>query len=439
MSTSASTSSRSLAPFLTIWGAQLFSLIGSTIAQFALVWWLTQTTNSATVLATASLVAMLPGIFVGPLAGAFVDRWNRRRVMIVADSVGALMALGLAILFWTNTLQVWHIYLAMLVRSLAGSFHWPAMQSSTSLMVPPEHLTRVAGLNHTTFGIMNVFGPPLGALLLGILPLHGVMLVDVVTAVIAIAPLFFVRIPQPTAAASPTGSAPTVWTDLLAGLRYVRAWPGLLLLLGMAMLINFVLTPAGSLTPLLITRHFQGGALQLGWLNSAWGIGVVVGGVILSAWGGFRQRSVTSLTGLTLMGIGFVIVGIAPANALWLAIVGNLIAGLMNPITNAPLIAMLQAVVEPQMQGRIFTLIGSLSGAMSPLSLAIAGPLADVIGVRAWYAMGGLLCTAIGIGAFFIPAIVRLEENHRHVASTTEPGRDQGQPALATATLTVVE
>lgn len=439
MSIPTSSSARPLAPFLTIWGGQLFSLIGSTIAQFALVWWLTQTTNSATVLATASLVAMLPGIFVGPLAGAFVDRWNRRRVMIVADSVGALMALGLAILFWTHTLQVWHIYLAMLVRSLAGSFHWPAMQSSTSLMVPQEHLTRVAGLNHTTFGIMNVFGPPLGALLLEIMPLHGVMLVDVVTATIAISPLFFIRIPQPAAVAHPTGGATSVWADLLAGLRYVRAWPGLLLLLGMAMLINFVLTPAGSLTPLLVTRHFRGAALQLGWLNSAWGIGVVLGGVTLSAWGGFRRRSITSLTGLTLMGVGFVIVGVAPANALWLAIVGNLVAGLMNPITNAPLIAMLQAVVEPQMQGRIFTLIGSLSGAMSPLSLAIAGPLADVIGVRAWYVMGGLLCTIIGIGAFFIPAIVRLEENHRHTAQTMDPSRDQGQPALAAATLAVTE
>ena len=219
----------------------------------------------------------------------------------------------------------------------------------------------------------------------------------------------------------------------------MRAWPGLLLLLGMAMLINFVLTPAGSLTPLLVTRHFHGAALQLGWLNSAWGIGVVLGGVILSAWGGFRRRSITSLTGLTLMGVGFVIVGVAPANALWLAIIGNLVAGLMNPVTNAPLIAMLQAVVEPQMQGRIFTLIGSLSGAMSPLSLAIAGPLADVIGVRAWYVMGGLLCTTIGISAFFIPAIVRLEENHRHVAPTMEPSQNQGQPALATAPLAVVE
>jgi DHA3 family macrolide efflux protein-like MFS transporter len=439
VSNSTPSSSRPLAPFLMIWGAQLFSLIGSTIAQFALVWWLTQTTDSATVLATASLVAMLPGIFVGPLAGAFVDRWNRRWVMIVADSLSALIALGLAALFWTGALQVWHIYLAMLVRSLAGSFHWPAMQSSTSLMVPPKHLTRVAGLNHTTFGIMNVFGPPLGALLLGILPLHGVMLIDVATAVIAVSPLFFIRIPQPTVVASPTSGTPTVWADLLAGLRYVRAWPGLLLLLGMAMLINFVLTPAGSLTPLLVTRHFHGAALQLGWLNSAWGIGVVVGGLILSAWGGFRRRSITSLTGLALMGVGFVIVGVAPANALWLAIVGNLIAGLMNPITNAPLLAMLQAVVEPQMQGRVFTLIGSFSGAMSPLSLAIAGPLADVIGVRAWYVAGGLLCTAIGIGAFFIPAIVRLEENHRHVASTAESTPVDHHSPLATATLAAVE
>ena len=157
--------------FFAIWTGQAFSLLGSMLVQFALVWWLTQTTGSATVLAMATLVAVLPGIVIGPFAGALVDRWNRRLIMIVADSLIALVTLWLIYLYATGRMQVWQVYVAMFLRAALGGFHWPAMQSSTSLMVPKEHLARVAGLNQTMMGVMNIISPPLGALLLSVLPL----------------------------------------------------------------------------------------------------------------------------------------------------------------------------------------------------------------------------------------------------------------------------
>ncbi|NIV39165.1 MAG: MFS transporter, partial [Anaerolineae bacterium] len=153
-------------PFFSIWTGQAFSLVGTRVAQFALIWWLTKLTGSATVLATASLAALVPDIVLGPLAGAYVDRWNRRIVMIVADTLIALASLWLAFLFWTGAIEVWHVYVIMVVRSVGGAFHWPAMQASTSLMVPKEHLSRVAGLNQAMKGALNIIGPPLGALLL---------------------------------------------------------------------------------------------------------------------------------------------------------------------------------------------------------------------------------------------------------------------------------
>jgi DHA3 family macrolide efflux protein-like MFS transporter len=156
-------------PFFTIWAGQAFSLVGSQVVQFALVWWLTQLTGSATVLATASLVALLPEIVLSPIAGAYVDRWNRRIVMIVADGLIALASLWLAYLFWIGATQVWHVYVILAIRAVGGSFHWPAMQASTSLMVPKEQLTRVAGLNQTLKGVLNIACPPLGALLLAIM------------------------------------------------------------------------------------------------------------------------------------------------------------------------------------------------------------------------------------------------------------------------------
>ena len=391
------------------------SLLGSSVAQFALVWWLTKLTGSATVLATATVAAMAPGIVLGPIAGAYVDRWSRRRAMMAADGVGALAALWLAYLFWSGGMRIWHVYIAMLARSLASSFHWPAMQASTSLMIPKEHLTRVAGLNQMMHSLMDILSPPLGALLIGLLPLHGIMMIDVGTALMAIAPLFFVYIPQPAGQARLSEEAhqkPSIWTDVVAGLRYVRKWRGVQLLIAMAMILNFLLTPGGSLLPLLVTNHFHGQAIQLASLNSAWGIGGVLGGLSLSAWGGFRKRIYTSMMGLSMMGVGFIIIGVAPATAFWLAVVGNFLAGFMNPITNGPILAVIQTAVAPEMQGRVFTLMSSLCMAMSPLSLIVAGPLADRIGVQPWFVAGGAFCVLIGIGAFFVPDVANLEEKY---------------------------
>jgi len=398
-------------PFFAIWTGQQFSLIGSNVLQFALVWWLTQLTGSATVLAMATMMWVIPQVFLGPIVGAYVDRLNRRVVMIVADSLIALVALWLAYMFWTETMQVWHVYAALLVRAIGGLFHWSAMQASTSLMVPDEHLTRVAGLNQTMQGALNVVGPPLGALLLALLPFKDIMLMDVGTAILAILPLFFVVIPQPERASTKSEKS-SLWSDVREGLRYVWSWPGLLAILVMATIINFVVNPAFSLMPLLVTEHFNGEALQLGWLESSWGVGLVLGGLLLSAWGGFRRRIYTSLIGLMIEGLGIMLVGLAPANMFWLAMAGMFVAGSMNALVNGPLFAALQAIVAPEMQGRVFTVVASLSSAAFPLSLAVAGPVADAIGLRPWYVVGGVVCTLMGLGACFVPVIVNIEQNH---------------------------
>lgn len=402
------------APFLVLWTGQSLSLLGSSVAQFALVWWVTTLTGSATVLATASLMAILPGVFLGPIAGAYVDRLSRKRVLVAADAVVALAALWLAYLFWSGAMQVWHVYVVMFVRSIGGSFHFPAMQASTTLMVPREHLARVAGLNQALNGVMNIGGPPLGALLLSLLPLYGVMLIDVGTALAAIVLVLSIAIPQPERTAAEAGTArPSIWTDVREGLRYVAGWRGVLLLMIAAMLLNLIVSPALSLMPLLVTRHFQGDALQLGVLESAWGLGVVGGGLLLGVWGGFRRRIYTSLTGVILMGVGLGIMGIAPRSLFWLAVAGNAFAGVMSPIANGPLFAVLQATVAPEYQGRVFTVINSLAMAMMPLGLVAAGPLADWLGIRIWYVIGGVACVVIGTAAMKVRAIVDIEQNHQ--------------------------
>ncbi len=250
-------------PFFTIWTGQAFSLLGSQIVQFALIWYLTIKTGSATVLATVSMMALLPGVFLSPFIGPLIDRWNRRRIMLIADALIALMTLILALLFAFDLIQVWHIYVIMFLRAIGGNFHRPAMTASTSLMVPKEHLTRIQGVNQMLNGGLNIVAAPLGALLLELLPMKGIVAIDVVTAIIAIVPLFFIQIPQPERKPEEIDAKPSIFREMGEGFRYVLSWPGLTVILIMATMINFFLSPSISLMPLLIKDHFGGDALQL--------------------------------------------------------------------------------------------------------------------------------------------------------------------------------
>jgi MFS transporter, DHA3 family, macrolide efflux protein len=397
-------------PFFFIWTGQAFSLLGSSLVQFGLVWWMTMTTNSAVVLATAAMVGMLPGVFLAPFAGALVDRWNRRKVMIFSDSLVALSTLVLVVLFWLGIHQLWHVYLILFVRGLGGTFHWPAMQSSTSLMVPGKHLARVQGINQSLNGMLMIAGPPLGALLISLLPMHQMLMIDVVTAAVAVGTLLIVHIPQP--ARAPENSTVTpgmVLSDIREGWRYVVNWRGAVMLISMALVINFLLAPAFVLLPLMVVRIFEGSEWHFGALNSAMAVGMVIGGLLLGTWGGFKSRMVTSLTGLVGMGIGSLVLGAAPGNLFVIALAGMVLLGFANPITNGPLHALLQERIAPEMQGRVFTLISAGANAITPLAMIISGPMAELVGLRFWYLMAAFMCVLMGIGARFSKDIMSMD------------------------------
>jgi MFS transporter, DHA3 family, macrolide efflux protein len=419
--------------FFTIWTGQAFSLFGSQLVSFAVIWWLTQSTGSATILATASLVGLLPQVILGPFTGTLVDRWNRRLTMIFADSLIALATLGLAVLFALGHVQIWQVFILLFIRSVCGGFHWPAMQASTTLMVPKEHLTRIQGLNQMLQGGMSIASAPLGALILAVLPMQGILAIDVFTAMLAVVPLLFFNVPQParndlTPAAN---GKSTFWQDFTAGFKYVWAWPGLMLIGVMATVINFLLTPAFSLLPILVTKHYHGQAIQLATLESFMGIGFIIGGLILSAWGGFKRRIVTCLLGLLATGAGCLVMGVLPSNAFAIAVATMLFLGIVNPIVNGPLMAAVQAAVAPEMQGRVFTLIGTMAAAMSPIGLMIAGPISDKLGVQTWFIIGGVVTIAMGIGGAFIPAVMHFEDGRN--GTSTQPAEAEGGSAILEA------
>jgi DHA3 family macrolide efflux protein-like MFS transporter len=398
--------------FFTIWTGQAFSIFGSSLVQFALIWWLTKKSESATVLAVATLVGMLPQIVLGPFAGALVDRWNRRMIMIIADATIAVFTLLLAYLFVIDVVQIWHIYVVLAIRALGGALHFPAIAASTPLMVPDDQLTRVNGLNQTLDGLNRVIAPPMGALLIGVLPTPGILIIDVVTAVLGIFPLFFISIPQPKRYEKlGPEEQPSLMQDVREGLVYVRSWAGLVAIISIAFFLNFVLAPIASLLPLLITKHFSKGALELGLMNSVEGFGIIGGGIILSVWGGFKKKMVTSMAGIIGLGIGVMMIGLAPANLLIIAIIGSTLLGIMTSIANGPLIALLQSSIRPDMLGRVVSVLSTGATAIAPLGLLIAGPLSDALGIQVWFWAGGVLCIIIGIAGFLSPALMGVEDN----------------------------
>ncbi len=398
--------------FFTIWFGQSFSVLGSHLVGFAFVWYLTEQTGSATILAMGTLMQVLPGIIIAPIAGALVDRWNRKAVMAIFDSITALFTLLVAIFFMLDIAQIWHIYMVMFIRSACGQFQWAAMTASTTLMVPKQHLSRVAGANQALQGIMNIAGPAIGAFLIATMPIQGVLFIDVSTALLAVIPLLFFTIPQPERKGVKDGNGgiikPTIFQDLVEGWKYVTNWTGLMAIIFLAMLVNLLINPAFSLLPLVVTEHFGKGAYELGFINSAFGVGVILGGFLLSAWGGFKNRILTSITALTISGAAILMVGLAPSNMYILGVIGIAIFGFLNPIVNGPLFAVMQARVEPDLQGRVFSLLHTGASLASPIGLAIAGPVADATTNQLWFIIGGILTIIAGVGGFFVPAIIKL-------------------------------
>ena len=397
--------------FFTIWIGQAFSILGSKLVSFALVWWLTTETGSAAVLATSTIMIYLPQIFLGPFAGALVDRWNRRRVMILSDSFVAAATLLLGLLFWAEVVQIWHIYLLVFIRSLGGSFHFPAIQASTTLMVPEKHLARIAGINQMMEGGIHIAGPALGALLMGLLPIQGVIAVDVITAAVAVTTLFFIPIPQPKNGKEKQPISPrVVLDDVVEGFKFLTNWKGLVILLSMAVFLNFIFAPAGSFIPLLVTEHFKGGVWQLGILESISGIGMLGGGLLLSIWGGFRKRVYSILLGMGMMGAASAVVGFVPEDGFVLATISFGVQGIFNTISNGSAFALIQSIVAPDMQGRVFSLLSSITSAISPLGLILAAPIVDHLGIQSWYIIAGCAAVIMCVVALLMPVVVHLED-----------------------------
>ena len=361
--------------FFVVWFGQLISLFGSQLTSFALGVWVYQNTDSVTQFALISFFTMLPGLVISPLAGALVDRWNRRWVMILSDSVAGLSTLCIALLVVTGQLQIWHIYLATSISSLSSAFQWPAYIASTTLLVPKKHFSRASGMTQLSQALALLLAPMCGGFLVILIQLQGVILLDFATFLLAMLTLLIVKFPKPkTTTAGKLGKGSLV-KESIYGWRYILARPGLIGLLMFFAISNFAASTAEVLFIPLVLSFTS--ANVLGIVVSIGSSGMLIGSLFMSIWGGLKRRIYGVLGFSILLGLGIFLVGVK--TSVVLITVGVFMAFFTIPMTNSSSNAIWQTKVALDVQGRVFAIRRMFAWSSRPLAYLVAGPLADKI------------------------------------------------------------
>jgi DHA3 family macrolide efflux protein-like MFS transporter len=391
--------------FWSIFAGQSLSLIGSAMTQFVLIWWITDTTGDLGALATAGLVALLPQALLGPVGGTFADRYNRRMLMIVSDLVSAFCITILIALFLSGHIALWHIYMAMFVRSAASAFQMPAASASEAMLVPRHFLPRAAGLNQTLMGLVTVAAAPLGALAITAMPIGMALWIDVGTALLGITPLLIFAIPQHRTSGGSTG----LWGEFREGIGVVWQSKQLLRIYALLTAVVLVIMPTFTLLPLLVKQHFGGGAAEVAILESMGGAGMIAGGVIVAV---IVPRRLVSwiLWGFTLSCATLALTALVPPGLFWLAAFFWALSGITFILGDAPFTALIQTTVPNQLQGRALGLLGTLMGLAAPIGLLAAAPLGAVIGVRWLFVLTGALGTLVSLLDFLSRELRRANE-----------------------------
>lgn len=392
--------------FIIIWTGQLFSILSSNITQFAIVLWISMRTGSAEVLAYATIAGLLPQIVIGPFAGVFVDRWNRRLTMIGADCFVALCSAIMALLFYIDFMELWCVYLLLMLRSVGNAFHSPAMKSSITLLAPESEYTRVAGINQTIQSICMICGPALGALFVVSMDMSWIMMIDVAGAVVASVSLAFVKIPNPI---KEIKSAQSIISDMRDGLAAILSNRGLSWVMLSEVVVTFFFMPVIALIPLLTLNHFQGTPYQVGLADMLFGGGMFLGGLVLGVWNPKIRRVTMLCLAYLIFGITLIISGLLPSSGFAIYAVMCVLQGIAVPYYTAPLTALLQSNIDESHQGRVFSLFDSISLLPSIFGLLFTGVLADTFGIPVIFLIAGLVIVVVAIVAFNIPSAKRLD------------------------------
>lgn len=388
------------------------SYIGSSAVQFALIWWLTKETGSALMLSLAGIFAFLPQAVLGPFAGVWVDRLKRKTVMIAADLFTGFAALVFAAAFFFGSPPYWAACAVLGVRAIGGVFHGPALQAAIPLLVPPEELVRANSVNQFIFVGSFMLGPVIGAAMSAAWPMEFILLSDLLGAVIACGALVVVKIPElfdKEALVHNTAGAGQeknhFFKEMKIGALTFLEDKKLLFLTVFSMLVMLFIMPLSSLYPLMVNTHFGGTEWQLSIVQVIYGLGMIAGAGVIGALGNkIKNKIFASIAGLFIFSITSVLSGIVPPTAagLWIFAGICLVMGAGNNIYNIPFMTYMQETIPNEKQGRAFSLLSCLMSLAMPLGLLIAGPIAELLGVPAYFIIAGSASLTITVVCMFM-------------------------------------
>lgn len=373
----------SISRFLT---AQTISLFGSSLVQYAIVWYITLTTSSGKMLTISTLCGFLPQILVSLFAGVWIDRYDRKKMIMLSDSVIAVSTLLLAIAFLNGQKSVWLLFAVLIVRSAGTGIQTPAVNAMIPQIVPQEHLMRINGINSTLSSLMMFLSPAASGAILSVAPLPAALLIDVVTAVIGVSITATIRI-KPYERRMEAGKSGL--EEIKGGFRYLKHNSFIKRILLFQITILFLVSPSAFLTPLMVSRTFGKEVWRLTASEMTYSLGMICGGILIASWGGFKKRMNTTIAAGAAYGLLMIGLGNAPAFLLYLLC--NTAIGITAPCYNAPITVTIQEKVEPGMQGRIFSFMQIATSCALPFGMVLFGPLADMVSVQQILSAAGLV------------------------------------------------
>jgi MFS transporter, DHA3 family, macrolide efflux protein len=386
--------------FILIWLGQVASQLGTGMTRFALTIWAYQETGSATALALVAFFSFGPTVLFSPIAGALVDRWNRKVVLILSDLAAGLATVALLVLYASGNLEIWHLFVAGAFASTFEAFQFPAFSAAVTMMLPKEDYARASGMQSLAESIAGIGSPILAGILLVTIGIGGIMVIDVVTFTVAVGVVLIVAIPQPVASAVGAAARSTIWRESLFGFQYIWQRPSLLGMQLMFFQSNLFATLSAVLLAALILARTSSNEVVLGTVQSALGVGGLVGGLVLSAWGGPKSRVHGVLGGMILSSLfGTLVLGVARSLPVWLF--GAFCVMFFLPIINGSNQAIWQSKVAPDVQGRVFGVRRLIAQITGPLAMLLAGPLADRVfepAMQPGGALVGIFGGLVGMG-----------------------------------------
>lgn len=380
--------------------AQTISLLGSSLVQYAIIWYIALSTSSGGALTISTLCGFAPQVLISLFAGVWIDRYDRKRMILLSDSIIALMTLLAAVVFLSGGKSVWLLYFVLLVRSAGTGIQTPAVNAVIPQLVPKEHLMRINGINSTIQSMMMLLSPALSGAILSVASIEATFFMDVATAVMGVGITWTIAIPQLTREEKERnrGRAGSQLEEIGQGFRYVRENGFIFRLLIFQAAVMVLISPSAFLTPLLVSRTFGPEVWRLSISEMTFSAGAAAGGLLIAAWGGFQNRMHTTVFAGAAYGALMVALGLAPVYAVYLT--ANFLIGITMPCYNAPITAMLQEKADPQMHGRIFSLVQITGSCALPLGMTLFGPLADAVPVQQLFIGAGIL-VAGGSGLVF--------------------------------------